>query len=166
MHAAARAFVERWASTDLVSVVEIGSRNVNGEIRDLWPNATWYHGLDLHAGPGVDTVCDACEYAPPHPVDVVVCCEVLEHSQNWQGIVLNACSWLRPGGRLIVTCAGAGRKSHSAIDGEAVRPEEWYANLLMWELVPCITGVPGMRILVSEYDPQLCDCRVVAEMAA
>jgi len=166
MHAAAKAFVQRWASTDPVSVVEIGSRDINGEIRHLWPNATWYHGLDLHAGPGVDTVCDACEYTPPRPVHVVVCCEVLEHADNWRGIVLQACSWLRPGGRLIITCAGAGRRPHSAADGGDLRPGEYYGNVLLWELAPLITACDGMRVVVSEYDPQHCDCRLVAERRA
>lgn len=167
MHAAARAFVERWIRPDSDDpIVEIGSRNINGGLRDLFPRAPQfqtYHGLDIADGPGVDEVADAATWEPPEPVACVLCCEVLEHWQNWQGIVLNACLWLQPGGRLIITCAGAGRKPHSAIDGEALRPEEYYANLFLWELVPCITGVSGMRIIVSEYDPQRCDCRVVAE---
>lgn len=170
MHAAARAFVERWIRPDIDDpVIEIGSRNVNGGLRDLFPRAPEHQtfvGIDLQDGPGVDIVTDAATWEPTGPVACVICCEVLEHSQNWKGVVLQACSWLRPGGRLIITCAGAGRKPHSAIDGESVRPEEWYANLMMWELVPCIADVPGMRILVSEYDPQWCDCRVVAEMVA
>lgn len=166
MHAAARSFVERWIRPDDDPVIEIGSRNVNGSLRDLFPRAPEYQtyvGIDVQDGPGVDIVADAAQWTPPERAACVICCEVLEHWMNWQGIVHNACAWLRPGGRLIITCAGAGRKPHSAIDGESLRSGEHYANILLWELVPRITGVPGMRIIVSEYDPQLCDCRVVAE---
>lgn len=167
MHAAARAFVERWVRPDRDDpVIEIGSRNVNGGLRDLFPRAPQlqtYVGLDILPGPGVDIVADAATWEPAELAECVICCEVLEHAQNWRGILMNACAWLAPGGRLIVTCAGAGRKPHSAIDGEALRPEEHYQNLMMWEVVPCISEVPGMRILVSEYDPQGCDVRVVAE---
>ncbi len=167
MHAQVRTFVERWVRPDTDDpVIEIGSRNVNGGLRDLFPRSPayqTYHGIDIMPGDGVDEVADAATWEPPELADCVICCEVLEHAANWQGIVSKACSWLRPGGRLIVTCAGAGRRPHSAIDGCDLRPDEHYGNLMMWELVPHITGIPEMRIIVSEYDPQHCDCRVVAE---
>jgi len=165
MHMQAREFVQRWARPDDVVVIEIGSRNVNGRVSDLFPGATGYIGIDIMDGPGVDVVCDAVHYTPPQPADCVVCCEVLEHAENWQGVILQACSWLRPGGRLIVTCAGAGRAPHSAVDGCQLRSDEHYGNLVMWELGPCIERA-GVRVIVATYDPEHCDCRVVAERVA
>lgn len=133
MHPGAREFVARHATADPVSVIEIGSRNINGTVRDLFPRATWT-GIDLRAGPCVDVVGDAMLYEPPEPVDLVVCCEVLEHAADWQDLVCVTYGWLKSGGHLIVTCAGPGRNAHSAIDGGPLRVDEHYENISTNEL--------------------------------
>jgi len=133
VHPGAREFVARHATAEPVSVIEIGSRNINGTVRDLFPNAAWT-GLDLHAGPGVDVVCDAMRYKPLKLAHMVVCCEVLEHASNWRDLLCVAYRWLRSGGHMIVTCAGPGRDPHSAIDGGPLQPGEHYANISTNEL--------------------------------
>ncbi len=133
MHAEARAFIKRHATIHRLDVVEFGSRNVNGQIRDLFPNS-WFTGVDITAGEGVDIVIDAARYEHPQPCDLVVCAEVLEHAPNWQAIVDNAYRILRPGGVFIVTCAGPGREPHSAVDGGKVRDGEYYANVSTGQL--------------------------------
>ena len=77
---------------------------------------------------------DAANYQPMQRVDLVVCCEVLEHAADWAELIEAAASWLNPGGRLIVTCAGPGRPQHSAHDGGSLRPGEHYANITAAEL--------------------------------
>lgn len=128
MHQAAREYVSRYATDAMVSVIEIGSRNINGTIRDLFPRAQWM-GLDLQDGFCVDHVCDATSYQPMLPVDLVICCEVLEHAADWMSLIEAGASWLAPGGRLIVTCAGPGRTPHSAHDGGDLRANEHYCNI-------------------------------------
>lgn len=127
MHAEARQWVEHFATMQPISVIEIGSKNVNGSIRDLFPNATWY-GIDRESGAMVDQVTDAIDYTPDLPADLVVCCEVLEHADNWRQIISRAAEWLKPEGVLIVTCAGLGRKPHSC-DGGPLKTGEYYANI-------------------------------------
>ncbi len=133
MHQAAREYVSRYATDAVIDVIEIGSRDINGRVRDLFPNANWL-GLDLQAGKGVDIVCDAATYQPEVGVDMVVCCEVLEHTADWRKIIDNCLSWIAPGGRLIVTCAGTGRQPHSAHDGGPLQPGEHYENITPAEL--------------------------------
>jgi len=129
VHPECLTFLKQFGSMDSLSVIEIGSRDINGSARAFWPNAQWI-GLDLHPGPAVDVVCDAATYSPAEPVDLVVCCEVLEHAANWKELIAVASSWLKPDGRLIVTCAGPGREEHSAIDGEhRLLDGEHYRNL-------------------------------------
>lgn len=134
MHRECLQFLRELGSNDPLSVIEIGSRDINGSARAFWPNAQWI-GLDLHAGPAVDVVCDAQQYVPAELVDMVVCCEVLEHAANWGEILTHAASWLKPTGRIIVTCAGPGRAEHSAIDGKhRLLNGEHYRNLTASEV--------------------------------
>jgi hypothetical protein len=59
MHSEAREFVARHArpSPGLL-VLDIGGRDMNGTVRDLWPGAD-YTAMDITDGPGVDVVADA-----------------------------------------------------------------------------------------------------------
>lgn len=133
MHEEAMAFVKQFATEDPISVIEVGSRNINGTPRGLFPNAHWT-GVDLYAGPDVDVVCDMFDYTPPDSVDLVICCEVLEHSEKWAEMISRASGWLKSGGRMIITCAGPGRIPHSHVDGGEVRLEEYYGNISTQEM--------------------------------
>jgi SAM-dependent methyltransferase len=109
-------------------VAEFGSLDINGSVRPLFGDAR-YVGVDRVPGTGVDVVADAATWVPDELFDCVVCCEVLEHLADWRGLMTAAHEVLAPGGTLIVTCAGPGRGPHSAVDGNALRPDEHYANV-------------------------------------
>lgn len=148
MHVEAFKFVSRYATNDRIDVIEIGSRDVNGTVRSLFPSAKWT-GLDLYDGPCVDWVGDATQYQPRNPVDLVVCCEVLEHAEQWRQLIQGAASWIKPDGRMIVTCAGPGRNTHSAIDGGDLRAGEYYQNVTVGELCMAASWA-GLQIEYAE----------------
>lgn len=127
MHAAALEWVAEHAPAHPVTVIDIGGRDVNGTVRHLF-NATGFTSVDLFPGPAVDIVADFCDVVLD-PVDVVVCCEVAEHTWSWPNIVARASETLRPGGTFIFTAAGPERAPHSALDGGQVRDGEWYENI-------------------------------------
>lgn len=137
MHKAAYNWLRKWHDRRPVSVIEIGSRNINGTARDHWPNANWT-GLDLYAGPGVDWVGDAMQYTPPEPVDRVICCEVFEHTSDWRWLIQRAATWLKPDGWILLTCAGPGRRPHSHHDGGQLRPGEHYQNVSASDLAEAL----------------------------
>jgi SAM-dependent methyltransferase len=130
MHVQAYEFVQRHAPGGRgLAVLEIGSLDVNGGVRDLFDEVVHYHGVDVVDGPGVDEVADAAEWRATRTYDVVVSTEVLEHAPRWRDVITNAWDALAPGGRLIVTCATDPRPPHSAVDGWDLRPGEWYGNV-------------------------------------
>lgn len=94
---------------DLASktVVDVGSRDVNGSSRHLFDGA--YTGIDVESGPGVDVVCDIERWL--HVVrlgsfDVVLSTEMLEHCfRPWLALG-NMASLARRDGDLILTCRG------------------------------------------------------------
>lgn len=125
MHAEAREFVAR--CREELSILEIGSRDVNGGIRDLF--AGWnYLGIDSTDGPGVNVVADGATFETPKRFDVIACCEVFEHAANWSDIVRNAAELLKPGGVFIGTAAGPARVPHNC-DGTPHDGREFYANI-------------------------------------
>lgn len=111
------------------SVLEFGSRNVNGTTRPLFASAERYHGVDVREGPCVDQVADAATFTTDERFDTVVCTEVLEHTDKAQEICHNAYKHLLSGGVFIMTAAGEGRAPHSAVDGGTLRDGEYYGNV-------------------------------------
>jgi len=124
-------FAENIVSEASLVILEFGSRNVNGTVRDLFPDHA-YWGIDISDGPGVDQVADAATFLLPEGffADIVICCETLEHTPLAFEIVSNAYKNLSPGGFFVVTCATDPRKPHSAKDGGRLRRREYYGNIL------------------------------------
>jgi hypothetical protein len=137
MHAEAYDYVRRTIRGHRFDkVLELGSFDINGSVRDLFFSAERYHGIDLVRGPGVDEVADATSYRSDIKYDVVVCCEVLEHVQDKAGIIRTAAEHLRGAGccdhtpgMFIITCAANPRQPHSMFDGGPLREGEWYQNV-------------------------------------
>lgn len=126
-----------WYKGDMgeIKVLEFGSLDINGTIRSIFePVTSLYIGVDLQEGPGVDVVCGAHEFDSKEVFDVVISCEVFEHTPVWRDIIDNAHRLLRPEGLFIATMAGEGREPHSAIDGNLPRDWEYYDNVGYWEL--------------------------------
>lgn len=132
MHSAALAYINAVMPAAVDSVLEFGSRNINGSVRDLVPTISRYVGVDLAAGPGADIVADAATVEVPGDLfEVVVCAEVFEHAPDDACLAMcrNARRHLVDGGTFIATMAGPGRAPHSAVDGGGLQPGEFYRNV-------------------------------------
>lgn len=129
MHGAAFLWVLDHAPDSPGHVLDIGGRDVNGSPRAAIPGAMSWTTLDIAPGPGVDIVTDASTWTPDRTYDLVLCLEVFEHTDTWPDILKTIRTALSPSGYAILTMAGPGRAPHSAIDGQAVRPGEHYANV-------------------------------------
>ena len=93
-------------------VLEIGSLDINGSVRDLFTGCD-HIGIDVAAGPGVDLVCQGQDYdAPDASFDTVICCEVMEHNPRWKETFLNMFRLCKPGGLVVMTCASTLRREH------------------------------------------------------
>lgn len=164
MHPGAFEFVGRYATAESIRVIEIGSRNINGAVREHFPAADWI-GLDLIEGPGVDVVCDARDYTTKDRAQLVICCEVFEHCERWRELIRAAWRLLIPGGAFIVTCAGVGREPHSASDGGAPQTGEWYCNLTAAAIADSLEA-HGFQIRVIETNQHWRDVYAIATKTA
>lgn len=128
VHNAVLGYVEQFATTAEIDVLDIGGRNVNGTTQPLFPNAR-YTVLDIREGENVDIVTDAAVWTPDKQYDLIVSTECFEHTPDYPAICATAYAACRPGGRFVVTCAGPGRASHSAFVEAALQPGEFYQNV-------------------------------------
>lgn len=128
MHPEVIEWVQRYATVEPVTVLDIGGRDLNGSTKPLFPLAD-YTVLDIRDDPEVDIVADAATWTPSREYDLVLCTEVFEHTPDWPQIIATAHKALKSGGRFVVTCAGPGRAPHSAIAATGLKPGEYYQNV-------------------------------------
>ena len=157
------AWIAKHATSEPVTVLDIGGRDVNGSPRHLFPAATRYTVLDALGDPGVDILADAAIWDPRGETwDVVICAETFEHTAAWRAICRTAYAACAPGGRLIVTTAAPGRPPHSAVDGAfRLLPGEHYANIRPAELERVLVEA-GWADVVVDVQPSPADVRAVA----
>jgi hypothetical protein len=97
------------AFTD-VAVLEIGSLDVNGTVRDFFDSSD-YVGVDVGPGPGVDVIGRGEELTyPDNSFDVTVSAECFEHNPEWVATFRNM--WRMSSTHVIMTCATEGRAEH------------------------------------------------------
>jgi hypothetical protein len=134
-HAEQRVFFEKMRESfpdafTGVSVLEVGSLNINGTVRDFF-DAKEYIGVDLVKGPGVDRVCAGqnLDYVD-NWFDVVVSAECFEHNSEWVATFANMARM--SGQYVFFTCASTGRAehgTHAAHPGDSPATHDYYMNL-------------------------------------
>ncbi len=85
-------------------IVEIGSQDVNGSLRNVAPPNVKYLGVDFVVGKGVDVVIDDPYKLPfdDESIDAVVTSSCLEHSEMFWVLFLEILRILRPSGLLYI----------------------------------------------------------------
>jgi len=107
--------------SDPSRVIEFGSLNINGTLRD-WCRCSDYTGIDWIAGPCVDVVCLAHQ-APfgPESFDTVLSASMLEHDPYWEISLIKMVEVMKRDGIFVVTWGAARNPTHypeTAPDGK------------------------------------------------
>lgn len=111
-----RDFVLRHRDKLTGHVIEIGSHDINGSVRDIVPQAL---GVDMRAGKNVDIVClaeELLDHFPPEEFDAVMSLDALEHIENWRGAMKAMWALLKPNGWLVMTMASQKKGRHGYPD--------------------------------------------------
>lgn len=93
-----------------VDVLDIGSLDINGSVRDMFHGGT-YIGVDVGPGRGVDVVAFGQDLTyPDRSFDVCLSAECMEHNPEWVATFANMVRMSRS--MVIMTCATTGRAEH------------------------------------------------------
>ena len=122
MHSSAyefgRLFFENYGTDAHQVIVDIGSQNVNGTLRDHCPADRRYIGLDMMEGDGVDIV--VAPHAPlpfdDASVDIIVTSSCFEHDMLFWEAFLEAVRVLKDGGLLYFNAPSNGPYHRYPVD--------------------------------------------------
>jgi len=107
-----------------VDVVDVGSLDVNGTYKDLFPDCQ-YTGVDVTSGPNVDLLMPN-EFEIPlynSTVDLVICGSCLEHCRNPHRLVEEIFRVLRPGGWALLNAPMHWREHRYPLDCFRILPD-------------------------------------------
>ncbi len=138
------------------SVLEIGSLNINGGVRELFDPACRYIGIDVIEGPGVDVVypAGAADWLMKNYLffTTVISTEALEHDPHWRMTIKVAVRTLTPKGLICFTCATTGRHEHGTITHspkDAPGSGDYYLNLTEQHVR---SALPNLNDVFARYE--------------
>jgi len=117
-----------------INVLEIGSLDVNGNIRNLFDFTKEYTGIDLEKGPNVDLVLSGIDIDKlDKNFDIIISCECFEHAKDWKIIFEKMCQISKPNSFIVISVASTGRVEHGTErSGNWQSPgnkDDYYLNL-------------------------------------
>jgi len=89
-------FIEKY-NVRTGTILDIGSLNLNGSYRALFPNAK-YIGVDIQAGKNVDVIMDSKEWKEIKDADFVISGQTLEHVADIPGLIKSVYNAVVPDG--------------------------------------------------------------------
>lgn len=110
-------------------VLDIGSMNINGTLRDFQPVGCSYVGVDLGPGKGVDVVVSRISQLPfrSESFDVIVSTSCFEHDAMFWQTFIEMCRVLRPSGYIYLNVPSKGSLHQYPIDAWRFFPDSGIA---------------------------------------
>ncbi len=138
-------------------VIEFGSYNINGSVKDYFDSPTEYVGVDWRDGPGVDLISFAHEVVYDNKFDVVISASMLEHDPYWDKSISNMLEGLSHDGILFLSWGAARNAEHehdTACDGmfhalpagkvlKLLGDKEIYVHEFIYEAQLCASDLPS-----------------------
>ena len=127
------AYSASFAQHQHVKVVEIGSQNVNGTLRDTCPTNFEYIGVDFAQANGVDIVLEDPYRLPfeDESVDIVLSSSCFEHSEMFWLVFLEILRVLKPNGLFYLNVPSTGSFHRYPVDCWRFYPDSG-AALVKW----------------------------------
>lgn len=144
-------FAQRHKQKIQGNVLEVGSFNVNGTVRDIFPITI---GTDMREGEGVDEVVNATQLVARFGLesfDCVVSCDMLEHAEDWRGCLSSMWQVLKKDGFLFLTMANMKKGRHGYPNDYWRFDFDTYLSLFRDnEIIDSFLGGPSQGVLVRK----------------
>lgn len=116
-----------------VRVIEIGSQDVNGSLRDVCPPRFHYTGVDFAAAKNVDVILTDPYKLPfeDETLDIIITSSCLEHSEMFWLVFLEMLRVLKPHGLIYVNAPSRGNYHRYPVDCWRFYPDSGMA-LVTW----------------------------------
>jgi SAM-dependent methyltransferase len=103
-------FFSRYVTAKSPSILEVGSFNVNGTLRDFQPEGSNWVGVDIEIGPGVDLVIQDPSALPFKDLtfDYVIASSVFEHDPTFWSTFREMVRVLKNGGSIYINSPSNG----------------------------------------------------------
>jgi SAM-dependent methyltransferase len=126
-------YAKSFNSNENVRVIEIGSQNINGSLRDLSPPGFEYIGVDFVAGKGVDVILDDPYKLPfdSGSADIALSSSCFEHSEMFWIVFLEILRVLKPKGLFYLNVPSNGTFHRYPVDCWRFYPDSGRA-LVAW----------------------------------
>ncbi|MCF5566480.1 glycosyltransferase [Pseudomonas sp. PA-3-11C] len=128
-------FFETYCANDFSGkiIVDVGSQDVNGSLREFCPKDASYIGVDFVEGRGVDVLITDPYHLPfeSETVDVVVCSSVFEHSEFFWLLFLECVRIIKPSGLIYFNAPSNGIVHRYPIDSWRFYPDSGL-SLVNW----------------------------------
>ena len=126
-------YASSFSSRQHVKVIEIGSQNVNGTLRDTCPANFEYVGVDFQKAKGVDLVLEDAYVLPfdDESIDIVLSSSCFEHSEMFWLVFLEILRVLKPNGLFYLNAPSAGSFHRYPVDCWRFYPDSGMA-LVRW----------------------------------
>lgn len=138
------------------AVLDCGSLDINGNNRYLFQRCN-YTGIDIVEGRNVDVVDRVHLYKPSCLFDIVISTEMLEHDAFFPETLAAMFNLLKPGGLLLITAAGYGRREHGTTatsPADSPLTNDYYHNITPVDIVSNLplTGFSEWNISYQPHD--------------
>ena len=135
-----------------IDILEIGSLDVNGNMRNLFDFSKSYTGIDLKEGPNVDLVLNGTDiHKLNKKFDIIISCECFEHAKDWKIIFERMCQISKLNSFVVISVASTGRVEHGTErSGNWQSPgnkDDYYLNLTKKDFINNF----DLNILFSNY---------------
>lgn len=140
-------------------ILEFGSYNINGTIRDHFKDSKKYIGIDWRPGPCVDLVGLANEVKFDFKSKAVLSASMLEHDPFWRDSLDNMINCLKPDGILVLTWGSARNLVHCLVEAPDGKFHCLKADLVIQRLID-----KGFDIHTSVYDGDLNQIKSLREL--
>ncbi|NBO12666.1 MAG: class I SAM-dependent methyltransferase [Betaproteobacteria bacterium] len=128
-----RIYGSKICGTSTAKVVEIGSQDLNGNLREVFPQHTNYIGVDFSPGKGVDIIIEDPYQLPfeDESVDIVLSSSCLEHSEMFWLVFIEMIRILKPHGLCYLNVPANGGFHRHPVDCWRFYPDSGNA-LVTW----------------------------------